>query len=264
MDRSIKPLTLYFCGSEKCLPGHFFGPAVRSHYLIHFILRGKGIYKVGNQFFELKEGEAFLIKPQEITFYQADEKEPWEYTWIAFDGEEANRLLEEANFIGDNYICKLDNEHSYKIYLERFLEIYNKSSYNELQLLGYFYLVFSTIQKNETDLDKVFTHEYLKKAIRYIKDNYGYNIHISDISRHVGIDRTYLYKIFMSYENISPKQYLTKYRILMAKNILANTKHTITEIALSCGFHDSSVFCKNFQMIEHISPLQYRKKHQRI
>lgn len=262
MERFVKPLTLYFCGSEKCLPGHFFGPAVRTHYLIHFILRGKGIYKVGDQFFELKEGEAFLIKPKEITFYQADEMEPWEYAWLAFDGEEAKRLLEEANLIGKNYICRLDSKNCYKDYLKRFLEIYNQSSNNELQLLGYFYLVFSTIQKNEPNLDKVFTHEYLNKAIRYIEDNYGYNIHISDISRHVGIDRTYLYKIFMNYESISPKQYLTRYRILMAKNILTNSKHTITEIALSCGFHDSSVFCKSFHQIEHMTPLQYRKKHQ--
>ena len=36
-------LRLYYSGSESCAPGHFFGPAVRTHYLIHFIRSGKGM-----------------------------------------------------------------------------------------------------------------------------------------------------------------------------------------------------------------------------
>ena len=38
-------LSIYFCGTEPCTPGHAFGPAVRPHYLIHVVLDGKGVYK---------------------------------------------------------------------------------------------------------------------------------------------------------------------------------------------------------------------------
>ena len=79
-------LRLYYSGSESCAPGHFFGPAVRTHYLIHFIRSGKGRYMRGNSEYALKKGDAFLILPGETTKYMADEEEPWEYTWIAFDG----------------------------------------------------------------------------------------------------------------------------------------------------------------------------------
>ena len=65
-------LTVYFCGKEECQPGHYFGPAVRPHYLIHVILQGKGIFQRNGVTYTLKRGDAFLIPPMESTYYQAD------------------------------------------------------------------------------------------------------------------------------------------------------------------------------------------------
>lgn len=42
-------LNLYTCGFDQCASGHAYGPAVRSGYLIHLILNGKGIYRVNGQ-----------------------------------------------------------------------------------------------------------------------------------------------------------------------------------------------------------------------
>ena len=41
-------LNLYTCGYDICKSGHSYGPAVRSGYLIHIILSGKGIYRGNN------------------------------------------------------------------------------------------------------------------------------------------------------------------------------------------------------------------------
>ena len=79
-------LEIYFCGREQCAAGHSFGPAVRPHYLIHFILSGKGRYHVNGDAYHLQAGDAFLIYPGETTVYEADEKNPWEYAWIGFGG----------------------------------------------------------------------------------------------------------------------------------------------------------------------------------
>ena len=89
-------MKVYYCGREDCEKGHFFGPAVRSHQLIHFVLKGKGIYRTEYGEYEIKEGEAFLIRPGEVTYYRADLEEPWSYAWIAFDGDEAEALLERC------------------------------------------------------------------------------------------------------------------------------------------------------------------------
>lgn len=265
-----KSIIIYYCGYEACNPCHFFGPAIRPHYLIHFVLSGKGIYSIekSDKKYSISEGQAFLIKPGEVTYYQADSKEPWEYVWIAFDGEEAELLLEDYQLSGEEYVCqwkdnpdteRRENEEA-ESYIRKIGAVFEGGEYSQNELLGFFYLIFSKIKREETEDKGHFDKGYLEKSILFIRHNYSYDIHIRDIARFVGIERTYLYKIFMKYQNCSPKHYLTEYRLMVAKDMLVNTRLSITEIAYSSGFHDSSVFCKKFQKKEKISPLQYRKK----
>ena len=259
MNKNQESLKIYYCGHEECEPGHAFGPATRSHYLMHFILKGKGYYQVGNNTFTIEEGGAFLIKPHEVTFYKADQENPWEYVWIAFDGEEAERLLEDYKLSGNQYICRWKEPEVVKDYLLKILQVYLASGYNKDELIGWFYLIFSRIIKGDKE-ELPSDMDYYKKAERYIRHNYGYDIHITDIAKYIGIDRTYLFKVFKKYTGTSPKQYLTTYRINAAMDMLRNTTLSVTEIALSCGFHDSSVFCKNFYKELGTSPLKYRRK----
>ena len=66
-------------GKEQCAPNHSFGPTVREYFLIHIIMKGKGYFEIGNSRFNLKEGQFFIIYPNVMTYYQADEEDPWEY-----------------------------------------------------------------------------------------------------------------------------------------------------------------------------------------
>lgn len=77
---------IYTCGYETCAPSHHYGPVVRSGYLIHYILKGKGIYKTDGHIYQLSEGDAFLIRPNTLIYYEADKYDPWTYTWIGFQG----------------------------------------------------------------------------------------------------------------------------------------------------------------------------------
>lgn len=79
MQTEYNSLRIYYSGREQCSPGHFWGPAIRPHYLLHIVLRGKGSFQYGNQTWNLKGGDAFLIEPMKTHYYQADASEPWEY-----------------------------------------------------------------------------------------------------------------------------------------------------------------------------------------
>ena len=56
-------LRIYYCGREQCAPGHFWGPAIRPHYLLHVVLHGKGEFFYQEKKYELSAGDAFLIEP---------------------------------------------------------------------------------------------------------------------------------------------------------------------------------------------------------
>ncbi len=137
---------LYYCGSESCTPGHSFGPAVRSHYLIHFIRSGKGSYLRRGTVYSLKKGDAFLILPGETTKYMADTENPWDYTWVAFDGAGAEALLASCGFSMKNVVFHAENEIKGEKLIrqtEAFEARFQDERLNFLEILGHFYLLFS-------------------------------------------------------------------------------------------------------------------------
>ena len=81
------------------LPAHSYGPATRNHYLLHYVLSGTGALYADNskghtETYHVKSGQGFIIFPGQITTYIADEKLPWEYTWIEFDGLRTKEVLD--------------------------------------------------------------------------------------------------------------------------------------------------------------------------
>lgn len=254
-------LSVYFCGYERCEPGHSFGPAVRPHYLLHVVLSGKGIYQKDGVTYHLKKGSAFLIPPMESTFYKADLEDPWTYAWVGFDGKSSRDMLSQTCF-GKSYIYQADSEQdqaSLISHMEHLLEAFQESSQNPLLSLGWLLLLFSCMKQSSENRREDPAHQYLKKAQEYMEKNYTYQIRISDVANYVGIDRTYLYKIFMEKEGISPKEYLLQHRLRISAQMLCSSSFTVTEIAFSCGFKDAPAFCNYFKKNIGYTPSQFRK-----
>ncbi|MFR7899902.1 MAG: AraC family ligand binding domain-containing protein [Ruminococcus sp.] len=89
---SSKELHLVSCGWEKCTPSQSYGPGVRRYYTIHFVLKGQGYFYINNRKYSLKAGQCFFIPPEVSTLYKAEPANPWTYTWICFNGEQAATL----------------------------------------------------------------------------------------------------------------------------------------------------------------------------
>lgn len=255
--KKTAPLIFYYEGYEKCAKNHFYGPTTRIHYLVHFIISGKGEYHIDNHVFHLSKNQCFIIPPKKITYYKADSTDPWEYMWLAFAGEEAERILLTYNLDENKYIGIPQDSEKLQNFLQQAIPCFQDQKHNQTELTGWFYLFFSCFKdKNPQHNDKT----YLHYALKFIQDNYTTDVNIDDIAQKIGIDRTYLYKLCKKYTRISPKEFLTMNRLAAAKDMLRYSKQKITDIALSSGFHDSSAFCKIFQKYEKISPSEYRKQ----
>lgn len=257
-EQYSKPVSVYYSGREKCAPNHFFGPAIRAHYLMHVVLKGKGVYEVRGKTYQLETGNVFLICPKEVTLYKADEWEPWEYAWIAFDGYEVKKILNQTVFQDNQLVCLPKQHKSVMEEICKLSELFESSQYNEFELTGLFYRLMGLMIERKGDSRESYEKQYYQKAFDYIRHNYGYPIKITDIAKHVGIDRTYLYKIFMEMEGSSPKQFLIQFRVQAAKNMLGTKKYSVTETAYSCGFKDAAAFCNHFKNITGMTPKQYQ------
>lgn len=100
----------------------------------------------------------------------------------------------------------------------------------------------------------------IKAMISYIRTNYPYKISVQDIAASANISERVCYRCFMRNIGMPPVEYLLQYRIRTAEDLLINTSKSITEIATSVGFNNSSYFGKVFQASTNCSPKEYRKK----
>lgn len=254
-----QPLQIFYCGREACAPGHFWGPAVRPHYLLHVILKGKGSYTAAGRTYFLEEGDAFFIRPMESHLYQADKKCPWEYAWVGFGGYEAETILEETVFARSPVYTGAGGEDQIRRIITKLVEQYEKKEQNWLILGGTLMELLGRMMGKEKQAG-IYEGQYLKKAVQYVEDNYSYDIKISDIADWTGIDRTYLYRIFIRETGMAPKAYLTEYRLKHAMRMLCSSQYSITEIAYSCGFCDTVSFHNHFRKKTGMTPRSYRRK----
>lgn len=231
-------IPLYY-GYEKCDAKHRFGPAVRKEYLIHFCISGHGKFQSKNNVYELATGDFFIIKPDEITTYIADEYDPWEYSWIGFKGNIAN--------VFDNMVTgrfPLDIGISLKLLSQNG----NASPYTLSSLL--MHLIGDVFNEKTND---VCIAENVKN---YIELNYSTNIGIAKIANEFGYNRSHLYRLFKERMGISPKQYLTDFRLNQAKTLLKNG-YSVKDTAYAVGFSDEFNFSKSFKQKFKASPQKY-------
>ena len=101
---------------------------------------------------------------------------------------------------------------------------------------------------------------YIEAACEYIKNNYMNDITVADISAHVAIDRTYMYRLFCREKGISPSKYLQRVRLEAAKELMDKGGHPLSEIPKLAGFHSRSRFAAIFKAEYGVLPRDYISK----
>lgn len=248
------------CGKEYCEPSHAFGPAIRDHFLIHFIVDGKGKFYHNDKIYEVNPNQMFLICPDETTYYEADERSPWTYLWVGFNGSRAITYLKEIGLTIDNPVISVKNYEYVIQCLEDIIESSKLIRGGEVRMLGHLYLFLSLLIEESLRTDaRTLQDDYIHKAIEFMEMNFVRNITIQDIAHHLNLNRSYFSKLFKSKLNKSPQQYLISLRINKACDLLIQNENLpINNISRSVGYPDQLVFSKTFKRLIGLVPSDFR------
>ena len=259
-------LGLYQFGRENCDPAHSFGPAIRNHYLFHYILNGKGTFfwqdaRGHEHEMRLKAGQGFLISPRQITTYVADERIPWEYCWLEFDGLRAKESLEIIGLSVNNPIYNPVHPEFSQIIKAEMLYIMRNKNEAPLHLIGHLYLfidaLMRSVKENQPTVSKVKDY-YIKEALAYIEHNYMNDISVESIADSSGLNRSYFGKIFKESVGKSPQEFLISYRMIKAAELLRRTRYSINEIGCAVGYPNQLHFSRAFKSVYGVSPRNWR------
>lgn len=103
-----------------------------------------------------------------------------------------------------------------------------------------------------------------KKVIQYIHDHYNKSdLMITSVNKDTGISPRKISGIITKNFGVSFKQYVNEIRMDAAKSLIVETDQTVTEIAFSIGYNNSTHFYRIFKNYYGMSPTRYRKKYQK-
>ncbi len=101
--------------------------------------------------------------------------------------------------------------------------------------------------------------EIIQNVVKYICSHYHQGISLEDVAKQANMSATYFSRKFKKMTGFGFKEYLSSVRLRSAETLLLESKLSITEIALRCGFNDSNYFGDAFKKSRGMSPHQYRK-----
>ncbi len=251
---------IYQIGYEACRPDHSFGPCIRDFYVLHFIVSGRGYFKVKGSVFELKKGDCFIVPAGCVFEYYAEPTDPYEYYWVGFNGVNSEEIMQNLGFLNDCYVRPAEDFDTMKQLMVELCDYDENSKQNYLHILGNFYTVLGYLaDKNPIFEASASSSSIMKKLMIFIENNYADDITVENMAEYVNLHRSNVYRLFKNSYNTSPQKFLADYRIDRALYLLKNTRMSIKEIAYATGFADPSYFCKMFKKKHLKTPQEARK-----
>ncbi len=251
-------LVLVQCGEQKYVSSD--SPTVWKHIIVHYVYAGKGLYTLNGKKFSVKAGEAFVIFPNDVVTYVTGEEEPWEYRWAEISGS-TEPLLKKAGVTRANPIICDSADGAMGKALETLVNTAAEGQpvyacMGELwKFIHQLVVAAEGYESDETPQEK-----YVHMARDIIRNRYRTKLSVEEVAQQVGLDRTYLNRLFNRLEGMNVQQYMMQCRMKNAIELLKNPHLSISDVGKNVGYEDQFVFSKAFKKYYAVSPLEWRNE----
>lgn len=231
-------------------------------YVLIFMLESSLIFREDGKDIVVNKGEWYIQRPDLLqqgikgspapsyfyVHFSAREIPPTETTSLNKDPNKSYVILPRRG----NFDCKL------------LLPVFNQLDYccrnktiSLLNCQSIFLSILHTISISNYPEEKSGLGRQITK---YISENYNKDINCNTLAEQFHFSTEYINRKVKQYCDQTPGQYLQQIRISRAKELLANTDHTLSCITKETGYHDTTVFYKAFKKQTGISPGNWRER----
>ena len=232
-------------GYENCAPCHSYGPAVRSEWLLHYVVSCFGSFRRDGKTYHIGPGEIFVIPPYAETYYEADREKPWYYIWIGFSTDAAlpepfSKAVIRCPGVGEVF--------------DRMRRCETMDSGKSAYLSGCLWELLSVILESGKERTG-----YIEKALAVMHAEYMNGVSVGALAARLGMDRSYFSTLFKASVGVPPGVYLTNLRLEKAMELMTAYGESPTIAAASVGYADLFTFSKAFKQKFGAAPREYLK-----
>lgn len=235
-NKKIDFINPHVCGRQSCAPGHS-SKSIRRFWLIHYIVSGKGVFKTAGKTYELSENEIFIIRPDELYEYTADLKDPWQYKWVGFSGEYADKLNNT-----DKRVMKTSGH--------LFEDMQHAEDYGDMCEE---YIALKVMELLCEILCTASKKTYAETAKNIVDSDYNKKISVAQIAKQIGIDKNYLSKMFKQKYGLSLQKYIIEKRMKEARHFL-HVGYNVGEVSQLVGYDDCFSFSRAYKNLYGVAP----------
>lgn len=102
-------------------------------------------------------------------------------------------------------------------------------------------------------------YQPIEPALAYICEHYKEDIRVSALARSCLMSESYFRKQFTRSMGMGPLEYVNRYRVHRAMNLLCTTTDSIQSIAVRSGYSSIAAFNRNFKHLTGLSPGDWRR-----
>uniref|UniRef100_UPI000B057661 helix-turn-helix domain-containing protein n=1 Tax=Mediterraneibacter glycyrrhizinilyticus TaxID=342942 RepID=UPI000B057661 len=242
-----------------------FLPDVRLYYIIEGMLE----VQIEKKCYRMKKDDILVInvgvRAGKIETYESDAL----ICELCFENRILAELLENEN---GRFVCN-SVEHpgqSYErlkkiiqqILRQRGLNLHKTKSYEYSliyqlldELIEHYWIVNSELQ-----VSREVTDPRLEEILRYVHCNHSAHISLAEVAEKLYVSTSTLSRFFKKQTGMYFAEYVGKIRLHYAENELKNTSHSITEVAMHCGFSNVQALNKVFREKRQMTPTEFREQ----
>lgn len=256
---------------------------------IVYVVSGKAKHIIDGKAYEVKAGDISVINRMEEHCFYADEE--FEDKFATFDlmftpdflhaslldGEDFSTLSKSFLFYSlfpdeNGYIKRLnlikDCGFDFGTIFEKIYKEYKNRPTGYINLIRVYTAeliikLFRKIESNESTMLSTSQNDIVNSVIEYIQTNYNINIRMEDISEKLFFNKNYIGKIFKRETGMPVSEFIREIRLNEISRQLAESDKKISDIAISCGYHDMKSFYSAFKKRTGLTPKEYRDKQRR-
>lgn len=266
-------LLLHHIMQDVPIAGQFMNHHHQNEYEICVVQKGKGSFIVEGIEHPIKDRTVFFFKHLEnhmasIEFPNMYDRFTVIFSKNSIDGDSLPMSLLLATLNNKpsgkfNYFT--DEDINFDLITACLRNMMDPDFYNlKVTITAHLYPVLYELCKAYTKLDpnaaKIECYpELFSQVLDYIKVHYAENITLDFLTNHFYISKSTLHRMFKKYTNTTFYQYLTRVRMLEAKELVKETDLSFSQISQQCGFSDYSAFYRLYKSFFMMSPQADRK-----
>ncbi len=240
------------------------------------VLSGDMNYNVNGEVFHLEAGQGIWVNAKQLHYGFSPAHRECIFTCVVLHpmllcaSQQINRDFIMPIITDESlpYIL-LDSQIHWQQQILDFIQcIYDirESLYAPLHIQSLFYRIWVLMSEHATAVRKKAGASdrrlsILKDMLSFIQENYRSRITLAMIAAAGNVSSSTCLVLFKKYLQDTPANYVTKYRIKKAMDLLIKSDLSITEIAFDVGFRGASYFAEAFCKNCGCSPSEYREKY---